>query len=131
MRRVMTGALAVALLSGGWVKATSPRAPFAPRTEAKAGYTYAGVNGPDGAAGVRATVSLLEQPRVRDPGAHVAAWVGVAGKVNGKLEWLQVGISTEAAAVASGNVLYCEHQTPQGYKLEPIRTVGVGAKVTL
>jgi hypothetical protein len=57
-------------------------------------YAYAGVSGVQPAAGVSATVTVLEPPDVFS--GHVAAWVGVGGAGAGPAgedEWIQVGFS--------------------------------------
>jgi hypothetical protein len=109
-----------------------PRPLFAPQSAGSAGYAYAGVDGPEGARGVRATVSLLAHPHVPNVSAHVAAWVGVAEKVDGKLYWFQVGIATDNAVIGTGDFLYVEHKTPAGYRLQTIKAdVPVGKKVKL
>ena len=104
-------------------------APFAPKSEDKAGYAYAGLEGPLGSPGVRATIRSLARAHVPEMGSHVAGWVGVDAKVDGKLRWLQVGLFTDPASVSTGNTLYLEHRSPAGYKLERLRTnVPIGAR---
>ena len=97
----IAGALAVALAF----------AAFAPSALACArGYTYAGLYAARPAAGVAASLSMLDAPSVSS--GHVAAWVGVGGPAlgpNGTDEWLQVGL----AAFGSGEGrLYYELALP-------------------
>ncbi|MGZ4309395.1 MAG: hypothetical protein ACXVFC_08800 [Gaiellaceae bacterium] len=59
------------------------------------GYSYAGLYAPAPAAGIGASLSMLDSPTVA--GGHVAAWVGVGGPglgPHGSDEWLQVGLAS-------------------------------------
>jgi hypothetical protein len=61
------------------------------------GYSYAGLYSPTRAAGIAATISLLDTPSAFGETSHVAGWVGVGGPglgPNGADEWLQVGVAT-------------------------------------
>jgi hypothetical protein len=59
------------------------------------GYSYAGLYALKPAAGIGASLSMLDSPNVA--GGHVAAWVGVGGPglgPHGTDEWLQVGLAS-------------------------------------
>jgi hypothetical protein len=61
------------------------------------GYSYGGVYSPSKAAGIAATISMLDTPAVFGSTGHVAGWVGVGGPglgPHGEDEWLQVGLAT-------------------------------------
>jgi hypothetical protein len=85
----------IALLAGALTLAAavlSPAALACPR-----GYSYAGLYSPTDAAGIAATISLLDTPAVAGPTGHVAGWVGVGGPglgPHGTDEWLQVGLAS-------------------------------------
>lgn len=75
----------------------------------KAGYSYAGFQSAHRGHGVRATLTALAKPKVRN--GHVAAWVGVGGAglgPNGSDQWLQVGLN---AFHGTGSNLYYEVTT--------------------
>ena len=75
----------------------------------KAGYSYAGFQSAHRGHGIKATLTALANPQVRD--GHVAAWVGVGGAglgPNGSDQWLQVGLS---AFHGTGSNLYYEVTT--------------------
>jgi hypothetical protein len=72
------------------------------------GYSYAGLYSPRPAAGIGATISLLDTPSVAGQTGHVAGWVGVGGPglgPNGTDEWLQVGVATFGDSTA-GRLYY-------------------------
>lgn len=97
----MTGTAIAALLAAalGGVLATEGPAAAAvgcsTGAHGKPGYGYAGHRAAAGAHGVRATISPLGTPRVRN--GHVAGWVGVGGRgegPGGSDQWLQVGMAS-------------------------------------
>lgn len=85
----------IVLLAGVLALAAAALAPAAlacPR-----GYSYAGLYSPTKAAGIAATISMLDEPAVFGSSSHVAGWVGVGGPglgPHGEDEWLQVGLAT-------------------------------------
>ncbi len=87
----------------------------APRSHAAAktcwsGYSYDGVQSPDRAYGVSATLTLGARSVVSN--GHVAAWIGVGGAglgPGGSDEWLQAGIAHDAGGL---DVLYYEYKQP-------------------
>jgi hypothetical protein len=92
---------------------------FAPRgTETRTrGYDYAGLAGPEGIAGIEAEISAIGSCTASN-GGHVAAWVGVeAGDAK---HWIQAGLNV-IGGVSSGNVVYCEFQSPERYELKTVR----------
>jgi hypothetical protein len=61
------------------------------------GYSYAGLYSDSTAAGIAATISMLDMTAVVGGTSHVAGWVGVGGPglgPHGEDEWLQVGLAT-------------------------------------
>jgi hypothetical protein len=87
----------------------------------KSDYSYAGLQGTRKSHGVRATLTPLLQPHVF--AGHIAAWVGVGwagGGVDGQDEWIQVGMTSEAAYAAPR--LYYEIISPG----QPYRYVELG-----
>jgi hypothetical protein len=117
----------IALL--GLLLAGCASAPLAPKSDGKNGYSYAGLEGPFGAPGVRATIRAITRPHVPELGSHVAAWVGVDARVDGKVAWVQVGLYCDPASLTTASVLYLEHRSPKGYKLEVVRrNVPLGAR---
>ena len=80
-----------------------------------ASYSYAGLQAAERGHGVRATITVLDAPRVEK--GHVAAWVGVAGRT----QWIQVGVSGFEGSPTSN--LYYEisraGRAPQYFEVEP------------
>ena len=80
-----------------------------------ASYSYAGLQAAERGHGVRATITVLDAPRVEK--GHVAAWVGVAGRDH----WIQVGVSGFEGSPTSN--LYYEisraGHAPQYFEVEP------------
>jgi hypothetical protein len=84
--------LAAALAVAGAANAGGPGCGSG--TNGSPGYAYAGHQSAAAGHGVRARITLLDQPAV--PAGHVAGWIGVGGPdsgPNGADEWLQVGIA--------------------------------------
>lgn len=101
--------LACAVACAAAAALTSPPQASALEPCGKAGYSYAGFQSANRGHGVRATLTALAKPQVRN--GHVAAWVGVGGAglgPNGSDQWLQVGLS---AFHGSGSNLYYEVTT--------------------
>jgi hypothetical protein len=76
------------------------------------GYGYAGHQSALAASGIRATITPLRAPAVRD--GHVAGWIGVGGPgagPGGASQWLQAGI---AALPGAGLLVYTELMRPGG-----------------
>jgi hypothetical protein len=73
-------------------------------------YAYAGLFSNTPAQGIQAVVTTVAIPQV--PAGHVAGWIGVGGPnaaPNGKAEWLQTGVNTQAGV---GSELYAEIVQP-------------------
>jgi hypothetical protein len=97
------------------------------------GYGYAGHQASSGAHGVRARITLLDQPTV--PAGHVAGWIGVGGPKSGPGgtdQWLQVGIAglPQTAPMLYAEIVQAGRQPiflPLEYDLQPgaTRTVAV------
>lgn len=102
-----------------------PTASAAPTGCGSSAYSYAGVSSVEPAAGVAASITLLQAPALA--AGHVAAWVGVGGEglgPGGTSEWLQAGISVTAS---HGPTLYYELALPNtAARYVPLRTVPVG-----
>jgi hypothetical protein len=82
-------------------------------------YSYGGATSRMPAAGVAATVALLEVPHVRS--GHVAGWVGVGGPglgQGGEDEWIQVGVTGFVGA--STGTLYLEVERGSFYRYAPL-----------
>ena len=93
VRRYSALALAVTLLAAAFI-GDPPAADAASRTCTSSPYAYAGLIGQRKVAGVRASITAVTAPDVRD--GHVAGWVGVGGVdagPSGQAEWIQVGLS--------------------------------------
>jgi len=93
VRRHGALAVAVSLLSAA-LTASAPAADAASRSCTSSPYAYAGLIGRHKVSGVRASITALTPPEVRD--GHVAGWVGVGGVdagPKGQAEWIQVGLS--------------------------------------
>jgi hypothetical protein len=61
------------------------------------GYSYSGLQGGRAVTGVRATIEVMESPKVTD--GHVAGWIGIGGTdlgPGGVAQWLQTGYSAWA-----------------------------------
>jgi hypothetical protein len=102
---LVAAALAAALVGTGSARSAA-------RACGPAGYGYAGLQAPDGAAGVSASVTSLITPVVQ--AGHVAAWIGIGAPHEGPRgtdEWLQIGLNA-----ISGNTptLYYEVAQPWG-----------------
>lgn len=129
-RRLLLPALLAAALVAASVDAH--RAESAAKACAPHGYAYAGLQAPDSAYGVSATLSSVVAPVVE--GGHVAAWIGVGAPgegPNGSDEWLQVG---QNMVVGATSKLYYEIAQPWGIRyveLEQQVEPGVPARVAV
>ena len=89
----LLSALAVAALIGASSSRSAARACNAGSRSGE--YSYAGHQATHRGHGVRATITLTQQPSVG--AGHVAGWVGVGGPgqgLNGEDAWIQAGIAT-------------------------------------
>lgn len=89
---VLAAAIGASSLSTG-ASATSARCGSG--ASGPPGYAYAGHRAKAAGHGVRATITVLRAPTVRN--GHVAGWVGVGGPgsgPNGEDQWLQAGIAS-------------------------------------
>jgi hypothetical protein len=106
LRRVLLTVLPLGAASDCAVQATAAplAAPAASCTSA--GYAYAGVVSERAGGGIKATVTALSRPQVRQ--GHVAGWIGIGSPqagAGGPAEWLQTGLN----ALADGtSQLYVE-----------------------
>lgn len=100
---VLAAAIGASTLSAG-ASATPTRCSSG--THGSPGYAYAGHQASATGHGVRATITALRAPTVRN--GHVAGWVGVGGPgsgPNGEDQWLQAGI---ASLPGTAPLLYAE-----------------------
>jgi hypothetical protein len=103
-------AILVALTATATVAAAPADAGCGAATSGEGGYGYAGQQAAVPAAGIRATITPVSSPSVRD--GHVAGWVGIGGPgagPGGSDQWLQVGV---AALPGAAMLVYAEITRP-------------------
>lgn len=103
---LLAGTILAVVLTVTVGAATAGRAGCGSGANGSPGYAYAGHQAAARGHGVRARITVLDQPRVG--AGHVAGWVGVGGPrsgPNGEDQWLQVGI---AGLPQTAPMLYAE-----------------------